>query len=216
MYLFFGKYFDIAYNQSKTILSNETNNYEDIYKSHLYSFNYLDSFSTLFINTIKCASFEEKMKFIERLFDYTIYHMRQYQEKILPVLYYRVFVIIYLEFFHGIQAYINSCYKKETLTEEIFSLKLTFLSVIFNFLKLSSPNNFPLFAFAWLEFISHRCFIGNCLSKDHYPRLESQLWEQYFYLLKDLFDFERPFLIAIMEKSVSFGHLYKACIIIMF
>lgn len=209
MYLFFGKYFDISYNQSKTIISNEIKNYEDLYLSHLCSFNYLDSFTTLFVNTIKSSTFEVKMKFVERLFDYTICHMRQFKEEIRPVLYYRVFVIIYLEFFNGIQAYIDRCFKEKTLTEKIFSLKLTFLRVIFKFLKLSAPNNIPLFSFAWLEFMSHRCFIGNCLSKDYFPKLESQLWEFYFDLLKDLFEFERPFLQAVNEKSVSFNHLYK-------
>lgn len=88
------------------------------------------------------------------------------------------------------------------------------LQVLYEFsktLRLLKPSRVPSFAFAWLDFLSHRLFVEKCLSGQPANRPSGNIlkgWALYAQLLIDLIKFEAPFLRNV-ELPPSVDLLYK-------
>lgn len=76
-------------------------------------------------------------------------------------------------------------------------------------LHLLRPSKCPGFAYAWLEIVSHRVFIGRMLAIT--PQQKG--WSMYSMLLADLFKFLAPFL-RNAELAKPLTMLYKVRLII--
>jgi len=90
--------------------------------------------------------------------------------------YHRIFIILFIE--------LNA---PETILE---SINFDVLQAFCNTLHILRPSKAPGFAFAWLELVSHRVFIGRMLALTPQQRA----WGMYAQLLIDLFKFLAPFL----------------------
>lgn len=78
-------------------------------------------------------------------------------------------------------------------------------------LRALKPSRVPSFAFAWLDFLSHRLFVEKCLSGQTANRPSGNIykgWALYAQLLIDLIKFEAPFLRNV-ELPPSVDLLYK-------
>lgn len=78
-------------------------------------------------------------------------------------------------------------------------------------LRTLRPNRVPSFAFAWLDFLSHRLFVEKCLygyPSSRPPGSVYKGWALYAQLLIDLIKFEAPFLRNV-ELPPSVDLLYK-------
>lgn len=126
--------------------------------------------------------------------------------KFYPLCYYRVMVLFFLEFNNEFLAFNSSRVNLAKIPDVRFvNLKLSLMQIFFDFLKSMSPLNLPLFTFAWLEFISHRSFIGHCLND---PNARG-LWKNYYFLIRDLLEFEKTFFLTNQIESNSFKYLHK-------
>ena len=90
--------------------------------------------------------------------------------------YHRIFIILFLE--------LNS---PDQILENI---NFQVLTAYCNMLHLLRPSKAPGFAYAWLEIVSHRTFMGRILANT--PQQKG--WPMYSQLLVDLFKFLSPFL----------------------
>lgn len=87
-------------------------------------------------------------------------------------------------------------------------------SVLYEFtktLRTLKPSRVPSFAFAWLDFLSHRLFVEKCLGGNTGNRPSGSIyksWALYAQLLIDLIKFEAPFLRNV-ELPRSVDLLYK-------
>ncbi|ESO03541.1 hypothetical protein HELRODRAFT_157038 [Helobdella robusta] len=91
--------------------------------------------------------------------------------------YHRIFIMLFIE--------LNA-------PEVIFdAINLQILQAFSNILHVLRPSKAPGFAFAWLEIISHRVFIGRMLAVSENQK---QAWGMYAQLIVDLFNFLAPFL----------------------
>ena len=90
--------------------------------------------------------------------------------------YHRIFIMLFME--------LNS---PETILEAI---NFSVLTAFCNTLHILRPSKAPAFAYAWLELVSHRAFIGRLLMIT--PQQKG--WGMYAHLIIDLFKFLAPFL----------------------
>ncbi|RXG72872.1 CCR4-NOT transcription complex subunit 1 [Armadillidium vulgare] len=104
--------------------------------------------------------------------------------------YHRILIMLFLE--------LNA---PETVLE---SINLPVLMAFTQTLHLLRPSKCSGFAYAWLEIVSHRVFIGRMLAIT--PQQKG--WSMYSMLLSDLFKFLAPFLRNV-ELSKPFTMLYK-------
>lgn len=102
------------------------------------------------------------------------HEMRDVSFQQLP--YHRIFIMLFME--------LNS---PERILENI---NYQVLCAFFNVFHVMRPSRAPGFAFAWLELISHRVFIGRMLAITP----NQQGWPMYAQLLIDLFRYMAPFL----------------------
>ncbi|KPL94018.1 CCR4-NOT transcription complex subunit 1-like protein 1, partial [Sarcoptes scabiei] len=184
-------------------------------------FEYIDAFAALVLMFIKQSgnqgNVDQKFQFLSRILAIlanTAHRDQEIRNKdFQPIAYFRILVNIFIEFFYspfnlGIQdMFINN----ENLFEVFkWHIVRTYCSV----LRLISPLKTPSFSFAWLNFISHRIFIGKCL--DNIPQINYKTWHVYYLLLNDLLTFFKPLLQNFETLVVSSTHLelYKVRIII--
>jgi CCR4-NOT transcription complex subunit 1 len=107
------------------------------------------------------------------------HEVRQAEFQQLP--YHRIFIMLFIE--------LNA---PEPVIE---SINFQVLTAFCNTLHILRPAKAPGFAYAWLELVSHRVFIGRMLAISPQQRLSSeQGWSMYAQLLIDLFKFLGPFL----------------------
>lgn len=161
-------------------------------------YEYIDAFSVLVLLFIKQSgnqgnNIEQKFQFLSRILNILAATAQQDQEihhkDFLPLTYYRILLYIFIEFFYspcnlGIQDIFN---------ESVFEVfKWHLVRNYCNVLHLICPLKTPSFTFAWLDFISHRVFIGKCLDNSH--QINYKTWHVYYTLLNDLLLFLRPIL----------------------
>lgn len=147
--------------------------------------------------------------------------LRQAEFQHLP--YYRIFVLLFMElvlgptnlglpgsvlFQHG---QLGMGINPAQLDPLIESIQHQVLTAFCNTLHVLRPSKAPSFAFAWLDFISHRTFMEKCLFTGSVNSgTPTKGWPMYAQLLVDLIKFEAPFLRNV-ELLPSIDLLYKVC-----
>merc|ERR1719412_3370630 len=94
--------------------------------------------------------------------------------------YHRIFIMLFLE--------LNA---PDAILENI---NFQVLHAYCNMLHILRPVKAPGFAYAWLEIVSHRVFMGRILATNNQPNGNQKGWPMYAQLLVDLFKFLSPFL----------------------
>ena len=187
-------------------------NHVSLNEIHTKCYEFVDSFSVLVLLFIKQSgnngNIDQKFQFLSRILNIVVTTALRDQEvrhqEFQPLPYYRILITIFVEFFYapynlGIQ---------EIMYHEGFfeAFKMHIVRSYCNYLRYLSPLKIPSFSFAWLDFISHRVFIGKCL--DNSTQLNAKTWNHYFILLNDLLTFQKPILQNIELSSTS-NDLYK-------
>jgi len=109
------------------------------------------------------------------LIDHDVRHT-QFQQ----VPYHRIFIMLFLE--------LNA---PDAILENI---NFQVLHAYCNMLHILRPVKAPGFAYAWLEIVSHRVFMGRILATNNQPNGNQKGWPVYAQLLVDLFKFLSSFL----------------------
>ncbi|KAI7697792.1 CCR4-NOT transcription complex subunit 1, partial [Sarcoptes scabiei] len=190
------------------------------YLSHYRSLTAIDAFIYLVLFWIKFEKYDLKITVLDRLMTDISTKAHEEQRKspkgFNPICYYRVLVLFYLEFISDLanqnEAALASFNNDMDINSNSVELKISLLQIFHDFLKSMSPSNIPSFTFAWIEFVSHRAFVGFCLSEEN-PR---QIWQLYYNLLKDLLEFEKPFFMIDGFKNECFNILHKGTIKLFF
>lgn len=165
---------------------------------HTKCYEFIDAFSMLVLLFIKQSgspsNVDLKFQFLNKILIILAttavkdqeYHSNDF--KSLP--YYRILITIFIEFFYspfnlGIQ---------EFMLHGVFfeQCKVHLVRNYCNLLHFISPQKIPSFAYAWLDVISHRIFIGKCL--DNTPASNYKTWQTYYSLLNDLLSYQKPIL----------------------
>ena len=185
---------------------------QSLYIIHNNCFTYLDSFAYMLLYVMKIKNdVQFKMfllnKVLTCLYLYATKDQKNRQENFIPLPYYRILVVLFLELCYNQTNYNFKDFDDKFLTFFNENVKVNLLNNFCNVMHLMAPQNFPSFTFAWLEFISHRSFIGHCLN-DTNAQIMEKLWKQYFILLRDFLTFVKP-LIENIQISKTFKYLYK-------
>ncbi|XP_054165262.1 CCR4-NOT transcription complex subunit 1-like [Oppia nitens] len=135
--------------------------------------------------------------------------------------YYRIFVLLFMELVLGPtnlglpgsvllqHNQIGLGLNPSQLDPLLESIQYQVLTAFCNTLHILRPSKVPSFAFAWLDFISHRTFMEKCLlSGSINTGTPTKGWQMYAQLLVDLIKFEAPFLRNV-ELPQSMDSLYK-------
>ena len=179
---------------------------------HTKCYEYIDAFSVLVLLFIKQSgnqgNIDQKFQFLNKILNILVSTAMKDQElrhqEFQPLPYYRILITIFVEFFYspynlGIQEFMYH--------DGFFeAFKMHIVRSYCNYLRYLSPLKVPSFAFAWLDFISHRVFIGKCL--DNSAQFNAKSWNNYFILLNDLLTFQKP-IWQNVELNVTNNHLYK-------
>ncbi|KAH7642406.1 ccr4-not transcription complex subunit 1-like protein [Dermatophagoides farinae] len=166
---------------------------------HLKCYELIDSYSVLVILFIKQSgnqgNLDQKFQFLIRILTIltnTAYRDQEIHHKdFFSLTYYRIMLSIFIEFFYsplnfGFQELIVS-------NDNLFEVfKFHLVRNYCNFLHQMCPSKMPSFTFAWLDFISHRIFMGKCLDNSH--QINHKTWPIYCALLTDLLLFLKPIL----------------------
>ena len=179
---------------------------------HTKCYEYIDAFSVLVLLFIKQSgnqgNIDQKFQFLNKILNILVATAIKDQEirrhDFQPLPYYRILITIFVEFFYspfnlGIQDFLY-------LDGFFDAFKMQIVRSYCNYLCYLSPLKVPSFSFAWLDFISHRVFIGKCL--DNSLQFNAKSWSNYFILLSDLLTFQKPILQNI-ELNVTNNDLYK-------
>ena len=94
----------------------------------------------------------------------------------MPIFLFRIFIMLFLEL--------------NTPDQILENINFQVLTAYCNMLHILRPAKAPGFAFAWLEIVSHRVFLGRILVQTG----GQKGWPMYAQLLVDLFKFLSPFL----------------------
>lgn len=122
--------------------------------------------------------------------------------------YYRIFFVLFMELTLGsnnfCQQNMNSLHNlgfgmMQNPVDPFFeTIQFQVLSAFCHTLRALKPNKVPSFAFAWLDFISHRTFMEKCLNGPNNSTIltgtPGKGWPHYAQLLIELIKFEAPFL----------------------
>lgn len=183
---------------------------ENIFEIHNRCYSYLDSFAELVLFVVKMKNtVETKISVLRTVLTLVLDSAKKIQtessQKFIALPYYRVLVVLFLEMnynsiYHHCGSIDSATVKLCTFNE---SIKLNLSKLFCDLLHNMNPALFPSFTFAWLEFISHRTFMGRCLE-------EKALWCPYFLLLRDLLLFLKQNH-QIIELVQPFRSLYKVC-----
>jgi len=180
---------------------------------HTKCYEVIDAFSVLVLLFIKQSgnqgNVDQKFQFLSRILNILVGTAIKDQElrhqEFQPLPYYRILITIFVEFFYspfnlGIQEFMYH--------DGFFeAFKIHIVRNYCNYLRFLSPLKVPSFSFAWLDFISHRVFIGKCLDNNS-AQVNAKCWNNYFVLLNDLLTFQKPILQNI-ELNVTNNDLYK-------
>lgn len=131
--------------------------------------------------------------------------------------YYRILILLFVELnlsppMLGLQTQSFNNFN-QVAANDVFAENVQY-QVLYEFsktLRLLRPSRVPSFAFAWLDFLSHRLFVEKCLSGQSVNRQPGAIvkgWALYAQLLIDLIKFEAPFLRNV-ELPPSVDLLYK-------
>lgn len=130
--------------------------------------------------------------------------------------YYRIFIILFMEVTLGANYLGNPNFgaiglNSSQLDPLVETIQLQVLSAFCHTLRILKPSKVPSFAYAWLDFISHRSFLDKCLNGP--PTLSTggqspKGWPLYAQLLIELIKFLSPFLRSV-ELSTPVDLLYK-------
>ena len=146
--------------------------------------------------------------------------IRQAEFQHLP--YYRIFVLLFMELVLGPtnlglpgsvllqHNQMGLSLTQQQLDPLLESIHYQVLTAFCNTLHILRPSKAPSFAFAWLDFISHRTFMEKCLLSGGSINTGTPTkgWQMYAQLLIDLIKFEAPFLRNV-ELPQSMDSLYK-------
>ena len=183
---------------------------------HTKCYEYIDEFSVLVLLFIKQSgnqgNIDQKFQFLNKILNVLLatankdqeIHLQEFQ----PLPYYRILITIFVEFFYwpsnlGIQDFM---YHDGFFEAFKIHIVRSYCSILHHL----SPLKVPSFTYAWLDFISHRVFIGKCL--DNVQQVNLKSWNNYFILLNDLLTFLKPILQNI-ELSMTNNQLYKVNLI---
>ncbi|KAH9529601.1 CCR4-NOT transcription complex subunit 1 [Dermatophagoides farinae] len=214
LYKFLKLCFNLCYERCQQALEAARSSDKNLSKIHLKCFTVLDAFIYLALFLIKYETIEFKINVLDRfLTDLSekvhLEHKTNIQ-KFYPLCYYRVMVLFFLEFNNELvtsnSSRINNLAKIPNI--HCMNTKLSLMQIFFDFLKSMSPLKLTSFTFAWLEFISHRSFIGHCLNGLN----AKGLWNNYYFLIRDLLEFEKTFFQTNQIESESFKYLHKGTV----
>jgi CCR4-NOT transcription complex subunit 1 len=122
--------------------------------------------------------------------------------------YYRIFIILFMELTLGPNNLGLSLNNMNAASDPLYeSIQFQVLSAFCATLRILKPTKCPSFAYAWLDFISHRTFIDKCLNGLS-PGASTKGWQLYAQLLIELIKFLAPFLRCV-ELSSPVDLLYK-------
>lgn len=132
--------------------------------------------------------------------------------------YYRILILLFIELnlsppMLGLPAQNFNNFNQIAANVDVIAENVQYhvLNEFFKTLKALKPSRAPSFAFAWLDFLSHRLFIDKCLNGSQTNRTPNSVykgWALYAQLLTDLIKFEAPFLRNV-ELPQSVDLLYK-------
>lgn len=120
--------------------------------------------------------------------------------------YYRIFIILFMELAFSpanLGLPLPSGTNISQLEPIIETLQFQVLSAFCQTLRALKPTKCPSFAYAWLDFVSHRTFIDKCLSQTN-----GKSWSLYAQLLTEMIKFLTPYLRCV-ELSPPVDSLYK-------
>lgn len=122
--------------------------------------------------------------------------------------YYRIYIILFMELTMGPNNLGLSLNSVNAVADPLYeTIQFQVLSAFCATLRILKPTKCPSFAYAWLDFISHRTFIDKCLNGVS-PGASTKGWQLYAQLLIELIKFLAPFLRCV-ELSSPVDLLYK-------
>ncbi|RWS29576.1 CCR4-NOT transcription complex subunit 1-like isoform X6 [Leptotrombidium deliense] len=136
--------------------------------------------------------------------------------------YYRILIILFMELtlgpnnlgFPGLQSLQHQlafgAVNSNHLDQSYDNIQFQVLNAFYQTLRILKPSKVPSFAFAWLDFISHRTFMEKCLNGPNSVNtgISTKGWSLYAQLLIEIIKFESPFLRNV-ELPQSVDLLYK-------
>lgn len=131
--------------------------------------------------------------------------------------YYRIFIILFMEVTLGANYLGNPNFamglNQAEVNPIVETIQFQVLSAFCHTLRILKPSKVPSFAYAWLDFISHRTFMDKCLNGPGNvpPTASPKGWPLYAQLLIELIKFLAPFLRSV-ELSGPVDLLYKVCV----
>ena len=212
------------------ILNNsQSNNNQSIIETRTKCFHTLDAFAHLIVmlvkhsgsNTGAVSESTPKLNLLNKVLGIIAGVAVQDQEnrndafQHLP--YYRIFIILFMELTLGpnnlglpalntLQHQLGFGVGPNQLDPFYETIQFQVLSAFCQTLKILKPCKAPSFAFARLDFISHRTFMEKCLNSPNSSN--SKGWALYAQLLIEIIQFEAPFLRNV-ELPQSIDLLYK-------
>lgn len=178
---------------------------------HYRCYEFTDAFSMLTLMFIKQSgnpgNIDQKFQFLIKILTILVGSATSKQESqqlnFISFPFYRILITIFIEFFYspdnlGIQDVVN-------LEGYLDIFKTNMVRHYCSVLQYLSPVKVPSFAYAWLDFISHRIFMGKCLEVSGMNNCKT--WNNYYTLLCSLLTFLKPFMQSV--EGGSFSDLYK-------
>jgi len=187
-------------------------------------FHTLDAFSHLILmlvkhsgnNSVISAESTAKLNLLNKVLsliaNIALEDQKTRREEFQHLPYYRIFVILFMELMLGSN---NLGLPLQQLSSQmpgsvdpiVEQIQFQVLSTFCQTLKHLKPSKCPSFAYAWLDFISHRTFLDKCLN-GVVGHSSNKGWPLYAQLLLELIKFLAPFLRCV-EMSTPIELLYK-------
>ena len=211
----------------KVLNANPAQNQQDIVDTRNKCFQTLDAFAHLIVmlvkhsgtNTAVASESTAKLNLLNKVLNIiagvAIHDQESRNENFQHLPYYRIFIVLFMELTLGpnyLALPMNAIQLGFNQHDPLYeSIQFQVLSAFCQTLRVLRPNKAPSFAYAWLDFISHRTFMEKCLNAGALSSGgASKGWPLYAQLLIEIIKFLAPFLRTV-ELSTAIDLLYKVC-----
>lgn len=210
----------------RILTANQPQTQQTVLEARSKCFQILDAFAHLIVMLVKHsgqhpaapAETQAKLNLLSKVLSIiaqvAIHDQEVRAENFQHLPYYRIFIILFMEVTLGANYLGNPSFamgmNQAQLDPLVETIQFQVLSAFCHTLRILKPSKVPSFAYAWLDFISHRTFMDKCLNgPTSGPATGSPKgWSLYAQLLIELIKFLAPFLRSV-ELSGPVDLLYK-------
>lgn len=211
-----------------SVSQNQPQTQQHVVETRNKCFHTLDAFAHLIIMLVKhsgnntavpssaTAKIELLSKVLGIISTVALQDQENRKENFQHLPYYRILIMLFMELTLGpnnlgLPIPMQLGFGNPQLDPVYETIQFQVLTAFCHTLRILKPSKAPSFAYAWLDFISHRTFVDKCLNGAANSTSSPKGWVLYAGLLMELIKFLSPFLRSV-ELAGPVDLLYKVCI----